>query len=360
MASSAVASGADRHQRPRAAPLQQVADRVDRQLVRQQVVGLQPVVVEELAQVVAAGVADDADHHVVSRQPAGVAQGRRHAGAAGAARQDALAPGQLAGDVERLGVADAHPLIDQLAVERPGHEVLADALDLPRLRRAARQHAALRVGPDDLDVRVAFLQIAAHAGERAAGADAGHEGGDAALGLVPDFRAGGAVMNLRIGEIGELVGPPGAGDLAGQAVGDAVVAVRRVGRHVGRRDDDLGAVGLEQQDFLARHLVGQHEDAAIALDGGDQGQADAGVAGRGLDDGAARPQPAALLGLVDHRQADTILDAAAGVHRLDLDADRGRHVGRQPPQPHQRRPADRLQDAVVHRRFLSFRGRARG
>src|SRR5439155_8814437 len=132
-----------------------------------------------------------------------------------------------------------------------GHEVLADALDLPRLRRAARQHAALGVGADHLDVRLALLEVAGDAGDGAAGADAGDEGRDLAVGLVPDLRAGRAVVDLRVGEVGELVGPPRPWDLAGQAVGDAVVAVRRVRRHGGGGDDDLGAVGLEQGDLLA-------------------------------------------------------------------------------------------------------------
>ena len=149
-----------------------------------------------------------------------------------------------------------------------------------------------------------------------------------AAGLLPDLRAGGAIVDLGIGQVGELVGPPGAGDLAGQAVGDAVVALGRVGRDGGRRDHDLGAVGLEQADLLAAHLVGQDEDAAIALDRGRQGQADAGVAGRGLDDRAARPQPALPLGLFDHRHADAVLDAAAGIERLELDQDLRRHVAR--------------------------------
>ena len=98
------------------------------------------------------------------------------------------------------------------------------------LRRVAGQDRALRVGADDLDVRVLLLEVAADAGDRAAGADAGDEDGDPALGLLPDLRAGGAVVDLGVGQVGELVGPPGAGDLAGQPVGDAVVALRRVGR----------------------------------------------------------------------------------------------------------------------------------
>ena len=250
--------------------------------------------------------------------------------------------------MERLGVADADPVVDELAVEGLGHEVLADALDLPGVGGVAGEDAPLGVGADDLDVGVALLEVAGDAGEGAAGADAGDEGGDAALGLVPDLGAGGAVVDLGVGEVGELVGPPGAGDLAGQAVGDAVVAVRRIGRDVGLGDDDLGAVGLEQADLLGAHLVGQDEDAAVALDGGDHGQADAGVAGGRLNDGAARPQPAAALRLGDHGHADAVLHAAAGVEGLDLDVDARLQPFRETAQPDQRRPADGLENRFLH------------
>ena len=65
--------------------------------------------------------------------------------------------------------------------------------------------------PMTLIVGVAFLQEAADAGNRAAGADAGDEGGDPAAGLLPDLGAGGAVVDLGVGEVGELVRPPRAG-----------------------------------------------------------------------------------------------------------------------------------------------------
>ena len=167
------------------------------------------------------------------------------------------------------------------------------------------------------------------------------------VGLLPDLRAGGAVVDLGVGQVGELVGPPGPGDLAGQAVGHAVVALGRVGRDRGRRDHDLGAVGLEQADLLAAHLVGQDEDAAVALDRRRHGQADAGVAGGGLDDRAARPQPAPPLGLVDHGHADAVLDAAARIERLELDQDPRRHTLAQPMQRDQRRSADRVEDGLA-------------
>ena len=97
-----------------------------------------------------------------------------------------------------------------------------------------------------------------------------------------------------------------------------VVALGRLGRDVGRAQDDLGAVGPQQLLLLGRLLVGHDEDAAIALERRGDGQAVAGVARRRLDDRAARLEQARALGRLDHRQADPVLDRAAGVEHLEL------------------------------------------
>src|SRR5205085_2222059 len=118
-----------------------------------------------------------------------------------------LAPGQGPGRVERLGVADPDPLVDDLAVERLGDEVLADPLDLPRAGRVAREDRALGVGADHADGGVLLLEVAADARDRPAGADTRDERGHAAPGLLPDLGPGGAVVDLGVGEVAELVRP---------------------------------------------------------------------------------------------------------------------------------------------------------
>ena len=67
-----------------------------------------------------------------------------------------------------------------------------------------------------------------------------------------------------------------------------------------------------------RHAVGHDQDQPIALDRGDHGEADAGVAAGRLDDGAAGLQAAVGLGRLDHSEADAVLDRAAGVGALAL------------------------------------------
>src|SRR5262249_40320955 len=90
------------------------------------------------------------------------------------------------------------------------------------------------------------------------------------------------------------------------------------------------------------------EDAAVALDGRQHRQADAGIAGRSLDDRAAGPQQAPPLGIGHHGLRDAVLDAAAGILRFNLRVDARRQPLGDTSQSHQRRLADRLQDGFMH------------
>ena len=190
------------------------------------------------------------------------------------------------------------------------------------------------------------LQVAADAGDRPAGADAGDEVGDPARGLAPDLRAGGVVVGLRVGRVAVLVGLEGAGDLLGQAVGDAVVGLRGLGVDVGRRDHDLGAQRAQQVDLLARHLVGHDRDDAVALQPGGDREAGAGVAGGRLDDRPAGAEAAVALGGVDQVDRDPVLDRAAGVEQLELGDELRRQAGADAAEPDERRVADRVEDRV--------------
>ena len=110
-----------------------------------------------------------------------------------------------AGGQERVAVGDLHPASTHVAVEGAGPEVLADALDLVGVQLIGGVDRSLRIGADHVNVRILFLEIAADAGDRAAGADTGHEVGDLAAGLLPDLRAGGLVVGLRVHRVEVLV-----------------------------------------------------------------------------------------------------------------------------------------------------------
>src|SRR5437879_8102676 len=57
---------------------------------------------------------------------------------------------------------------------------------------------AIRISADDLNLRVLFLEVTAHAGKRAAGADGCDKRGNLALGLFPDFGTGAPLMRATI------------------------------------------------------------------------------------------------------------------------------------------------------------------
>ena len=73
----------------------------------------------------------------------------------------------------------------------------------------------------------------------------------------------------------------------------------------------------------------------------------AGVAGGRLDDGAAGSQLAGALGLLDHRQPDPVLDAAARVQLLELGQDGRLEAGGDLVEAHQGRVPDEVENALV-------------
>ena len=165
--------------------------------------------------------------------------------------------------------------------------------------------------------RILFLEIAGDAADRAAGADAGHPMGDASSGLAPDLRAGGGIVGARVVLVEVLVGQESLA-LVADAFSGLVVGARIVGAHVRGAEDDLDAVCGQQRAFFDRCLVGHGADHLVALEDGGDGEPETGVAGGRLDDGVPGTQLAGRLGSLDHRQADAVLDAAAGIEELEL------------------------------------------
>jgi hypothetical protein len=185
--------------------------------------------------------------------------------------------------------------------------------------------------------RPARLEHLADPGDRPAGADGADEDIDGAAGVVPDLEGGGPPVDLRVGGVLELVEHHRAGDLAHELFG----AGDGVGHEDPRREHDLGAQVAQQRHALRRHRPrhGQHEP--VAADGGGEGQPDARVAARGLDQRHPRPRDAAALGVLGQRHAEPVLDAAAGVAHLQLAHHPARQAPRQAGQLDQRRPPHR-------------------
>jgi hypothetical protein len=201
---------------------------------------------------------------------------------------------------------------------------------------------ALRVGADDLDLCVPFLEVAARSSDRAAGPDAEHEMCDLSVGLLPDLGPGRVVVSLGIHRVVVLIRQEAAGRLLREPLGHLVIGLRRLGWHRGRAHHDLGAEGAQQIALLLTLLVGHRADDAVALDRRRHRETHAGVAARRLDDGAAGLQQTAPLRVLDHPQADAVLDRAAGVEMLELASERRLQASPDTRESDQRRvPNDR-------------------
>ena len=97
---------------------------------------------------------------------------------------------------------------------------------------------------------VLFLQETPHAGGRAARSQAADEVRDFSFGVLPDFRAGGAVVRFWIAGIFVLIGIKRIGNLARQFFGHRIVAARVFRLDRRRADDHFGAKGLQQSRFF--------------------------------------------------------------------------------------------------------------
>src|SRR5690606_33509740 len=94
-------------------------------------------------------------------------------------------------------------------------------------------------------------------------------------------------------------------------------------------------------DLLPALGGGHGDDGAVAAAGAQQRQADAGIAGGALDDGRARAQRTAALGIQQQAQRGAVLDRAARVEELGLAEDLAAGQLRGAAQADQRGVADR-------------------
>ena len=191
---------------------------------------------------------------------------------------------------------------------------------------------------------LALLQDLADAGDGSAGADAGDEDVHLAVGVGPDFLGRGGAVDLRVGLVGELLGPDGVLRVGHDFLGLLHGAAHALGA---RGQDDFGAEGAEHHAAFGGHGLRHGQDDLVAAGSAHHGQGDAGVAGGAFNDGAAGLEGTGLFGGVDDGHADAVLDAVGRVVELKLDGDGGIQALAEPVQPDQRGAADQLRYIVI-------------
>src|SRR5262249_33812465 len=153
------------------------------------------------------------DHEIAVAEPACIAQSGGDGRSARSSDENPLVCCEGSGRLEGFGIAYPDPLVDDLAVERLGHEIFADPLDFPGTLRIAGEDRAFRISADDLDAGIALFEVPADARDRPPRTDPGDERGHPATGLFPDLGSGLVIVDVGVCEVGELVRPPGAGNL---------------------------------------------------------------------------------------------------------------------------------------------------
>src|SRR5690606_38352508 len=177
-----------------------------------------------------------------------------------------------------------------------------------------------RVGEHGEHAGLLLLEENRRAGERAAGAGAGYERIDPPVRVAPDLRPGRLDVRLAVGAIVELVRPDRAVGFRREPARELLEVVRILVRHRGHRPH-LGAERAQQVELLGRLRLGDHDHAAVAACVAHVREADAGVAGRALDDRAARAERAASLRGEHDELRGPVLDRAARVQELRLAED---------------------------------------
>ena len=145
-----------------------------------------------------------------------------------------------------------------------------------------------------------------------------------------------------IGGVVELAEHEGVWDLPCQSCGAVDRALHALRA---RRQHDAGAEGAQGDAPFLAHGVRHHQHARVAFDRGDEGEGDAGVAARRLDQhGVAGCDVTASFRRLDHRQADPVLYARGGVPALQLGDDLGGDIARHTVQSDQGGVADQVCD----------------
>ncbi len=89
----------------------------------------------------------------------------------------------------------------------------------------------------------------------------------------------------------------------------------------GGGDDDLGSEESHELAAFDGEGFGHGDDEWVALLRTDHGEADAGVAAGGFDDGLAGLECAGAFGVFDDAEGEAVLDGAEGVEGFDFDVE---------------------------------------
>src|SRR5208283_5596302 len=182
------------------------------------------------------------------------------------------------------------------------------------------------------------------AGDGAARPDTRDQNVHLAVRVGPNFLRRGLAMNFHIGRIFKLLRNPGVRRFLGELLraGNRALHAFRAGRQ-----NQLRPEHRQQRAAFHRHRFRHGQNDFVTLGRRDEGEGNAGVAACRLDDDGVFFEDAALLGVLNHRHADAILDAAERIEKFALEKNGSGQAGGDLVQFNQRGAPDGLDDVVV-------------
>lgn len=254
---------------------------------------------------------------------------------------------ELPGHVLRVRSGHALDAADHLGMPERRDEPDANAFDLVRARRPAREHSRLvRLDCGDVNHRVVRPKRLGHTVDGVRRADRVHESRDLASCLRPDFFPKWSVAAHRV-LIVELIAPPVPGPrtqvasrsnhFLDECLGDSLVVAPDIG--------DASAERLHHATLLVAEGVGKHDLEVVSLRRANEGQRNAGRASRVLDNRATWHKTATRLGGLDRRSSHSVLHAPGRIGPLQFHEDRCRTRCGHVADVYQRRVADAGQNA---------------
>ena len=149
-------------------------------------------------------------------------------------------------------------------------------------------------------------------------------------------------MGFRIGRIVELACPKSPGNFLNHPFRHVLVILGMTFGNIGTGEDDFRSQSPEVTDFIGTHFIGNDEDQPITFLCCNQGQAEPGVPGSGLDDRSTCIQPSHFFCILDDRESDPVLDRTSGILVFKFDK-KPAWSGIHPGDFMHRRVADHLQ-----------------
>ena len=178
---------------------------------------------------------------------------------------------------------------------------------------AVKNGRRFRLYGNHLHVGVLLLQVLACTTDGTTGTHTTDKDVHLPIGIAPNLRTCGSIVLGGVGSVFKLLQDNCTGYAVTQLLGSADGTRHTV---FSRGEANLSTVGFYQVTALHAHGLGHGKDKVVALNGADQCQSYASISAGGFNDGGSRLQDAFLLSILNHRQCDTVLYAAARIKKL--------------------------------------------